>query len=61
MADEVDKANDMQAVILEMRIKAARKPLSIITTGYCFYCGDNVGEGMRWCGVECRDGWEREQ
>lgn len=30
-------------------------------TGYCLYCGEPVSDGKRWCCVECRDEWEREQ
>lgn len=59
MADEVDKANDMQEIILAMNIKANSRPLVIITTGKCLWCDEDVGSGMRWCDANCRDDWEK--
>ena len=27
--------------------------------GSCLNCGDQVGDGLRWCDADCRDDWER--
>jgi hypothetical protein len=28
--------------------------------GECLWCGETLAPGMRWCGKECRDDWEKE-
>jgi hypothetical protein len=31
-----------------------------IAIGECLWCGEPLNVGMRWCGAECRDDWEKE-
>jgi hypothetical protein len=37
-----------------------RKPEGPKATGACLWCAEPLPPGTRWCGAECRDGWERE-
>jgi hypothetical protein len=60
MADEADKANDHMERELAIRIKAARAVKTPETTGSCFFCGEDVGQGVRFCSKDCADDWERE-
>lgn len=58
MADEVDRAAQEEEMLLAEAIKA-RRPGAPAPTGRCLWCDEIVGDTMRWCGVECRDQWER--
>lgn len=60
--DIADQAADLiereqEAGIARVRAAAAAQPA---TTGKCFYCDDDVGEGRRFCDKFCADGFERE-
>ena len=61
MADEVDGANDRILLLVELTLKqsAYRRP-EATATGECLHCGDPVAKDIRWCGAECRDGWQYE-
>lgn len=39
--------------------RAAAVDLGQYWTGHCWYCHAPVEHPRRWCGVECRDAWER--
>lgn len=61
MSDELDKAaqdNDviLSAAVQEIRQRAASTP----TAKRCLNCGEKTKNGARWCCVECRDQWQRE-
>jgi predicted nucleic acid-binding Zn ribbon protein len=60
VADEADKANDHMERELALRIRAARSVQAVDTTGACFFCGEDVGSGVRFCSKDCADDWERE-
>ena len=53
--EEIERAAALQAA----RDEANKKP--ILATGECLECGEEVGEGVRWCSPECRDDWEKAQ
>lgn len=63
MSDIADDANDtaelfLQTALLKQQANSKPTPAGI---GFCLYCSEEVeGEG-RWCGVDCRDLWQREQ
>lgn len=59
MADEIDRANqEVERGLAEaMRI---RRPAGPAPTGRCLYCDEIVPDTHRWCGIECREGWEKE-
>lgn len=61
MSDELDKAAQdtdviLSAAVQEIRQRAAPTP----TAKHCLNCGEKTKNGARWCCVECRDQWQRE-
>jgi hypothetical protein len=49
----------------EMQLKAAlehshRDIVDAVATGACLWCEEPLPPGVRWCGAECRDDWQRE-
>jgi hypothetical protein len=59
MADDVDRATANAELALEAALQH-RKP-TLPSTGYCYYCSDDVHVGARFCSPECRDDYEREE
>ena len=41
-------------------LAAARRPAGPVATGECLYCGERVGDEVRWCSTGCRDAWAHE-
>lgn len=58
MADIVDLGNERADEILAEQL-AKRKPDGPKPCGFCHFCSEPVGPVDRWCGVECRDDWEK--
>jgi len=64
MADQFDKASDLEQLDRDRNIEIARRKMaSPEPTGFCITenCGEAVGEGRRWCNSDCRDMWEQDQ
>jgi len=62
MADDVDRANDLEFFSVEMAVKKLRTSQETsLPTGRCYYCGDTVTEGRLFCDADCRDAYEFEQ
>lgn len=60
MSDEIDRAQDQEAMQREAAIASARnKSHTISATGKCLECNKPLPEGMRWCDNYCRDDWQR--
>lgn len=64
MADEFDRASDLEALNLQsalnLQAKAAAKQPKVEATGFCLHCGAELNDGRRWCDAECRDEWQLE-
>jgi hypothetical protein len=61
MADVVDRANDLVEMTLENCIKKVTAKASIPKgIGICIECGEPVEGERRWCDVDCRDDWQRQ-
>lgn len=63
--DIADQADEIQASMARAMLRSAQNPLhrdtpEAIATGECLFCGEPLAMGMRWCGTECRDDWEKE-
>lgn len=59
MADIVDRANDVAALMAEAAVaEISRAQPAARATGFCLWCGYVVTDGARWCDAECRDDWE---
>lgn len=61
MTDELDLASEREQIARDCAIAAARHSVSLTAAGRCFYCDEPVVTGLRWCGPECRDGWQVDQ
>jgi hypothetical protein len=63
LSDEVDKANELAAVLLEASLKASRPRLA--PTGECHFCKetlmDSLLKGSLFCNQDCRDDYERQE
>ena len=61
MCDEADIAQVTQEIMLKANLKnSARFTVSAVAIGECLFCGETVPEHVRWCDVECRNDWEKE-
>ena len=62
MADEADRAEIQEQLARDLSIKAAiGNPLDLSNPGgVCFYCEEPTGTDHRWCDIECRDAWQKE-
>lgn len=58
--DEIDKANERAQELLEESL-AKRKEQGPPPCGFCCFCQAPVPKGHRWCDIDCRQDWEREQ
>lgn len=59
MSDEIDQANDRALADTAKAVAAARVAISLPATGQCYNCNEDVGLGLRFCDVCCRDDWEK--
>lgn len=60
--DAADRADVDEERLLAASIAAIRdRTATALYTGQCLYCEAFIAAPRRWCGPECRDGWEREQ
>lgn len=60
--DDVDRADKQIEQNLAAALAKTRKRMAEAqaATGECYFCGEPVGPGMRWCDVFCRDRQEYE-
>jgi hypothetical protein len=59
--DPADRAD--QEIEMQRRVQLEHMHRDVpeaIATGECLFCGEPLQVGMRWCGKECRDDWEKE-
>lgn len=60
MADELDRAADIEQIQRDSAIYSARQVRNIIlSTGKCLQCDTEVDGDKRWCNNFCRDDWSR--
>ena len=58
---EDDRAQAAELALTAQAIEAARKSTpEILATGECLFCEAHLPPGVRWCGAECRDDWQKE-
>lgn len=64
MADIIDIANDAADLFLSEALKKRQHDAILPTTGTgsCLHCDEVLLETTRrWCGVECRDAWQKDR
>lgn len=62
MSDEADAAEERMEIGLAYAISLARAATGRVpvATGRCLNCDDIVGAEKRWCGVTCRNEWQKQ-
>lgn len=60
MADEMDRAQAQEERMREAALMQ-RRPAAPAATGACLHCDEPLAAGRRWCDVQCRDDWQRDQ
>lgn len=58
MADDIDRAQERDVLLLEAQLMA-RKPEGPSPTGQCLSCEEIIPHPMRWCDADCRDDYDR--
>lgn len=63
LPDPSDDATKREEQFLAAAIEKAKNTKPLEATGQCRFsrCGEEVEEGLRFCGPACRDGYELEQ
>jgi hypothetical protein len=60
MADEVDLAADHMERELAA-LMASRRATGPHPTGFCLFCAEPLEGVLRFCGPDCRDGFDAEE
>lgn len=60
--DDADRAADREDIAREAAVAAIRRRIEAIPSlGYCYYCGEALRAGKRFCDSDCRDDYERQE
>jgi hypothetical protein len=61
--DTIDQASLSQEAFEERMIQAVRKKAghTLLFTGKCYYCSENIKSPHIFCDVSCRNDYEREE
>lgn len=62
MSDIIDQAEHQEQMARDIAIKKAQSAVLDTSnpTGKCWTCEEPTGTARRWCTVECRDMYEKE-
>jgi len=60
--DDADRAADREDIAREAAVAAIRRRIEAMPSlGYCYYCGEALRAGKRFCDADCRGDYERQQ
>ncbi|MDT3707440.1 MAG: hypothetical protein ROZ09_11480 [Thiobacillus sp.] len=59
MADEIDRASEIETAERDARVAAARGRPSMPAVGACYNCGEEIGRGLVFCDIDCRDDFQK--
>ena len=60
-ADILDNASELETLLREKAIQETRSRKPLPSIGHCYYCNEEVQNGIRFCSAECREDYELEQ
>jgi hypothetical protein len=59
--DIADVAQQNEEITQRVNLEQSRRyTADAVATGQCLNCEEPLPAGMRWCGAECRDDWQRD-
>lgn len=65
LPDPVDEASRIEGALIDRRIAGIRQQAGKLSTnnpsGVCWSCDAETGTERRWCCIECRNAWEKDQ
>lgn len=60
--DDADRASDREDIARAAAVEAVRARIERLPSlGYCYYCGEALRAGKRFCDSDCRDDYERQE
>lgn len=59
MADEADRAQELQEAALEIALRKQKSKLTLHATGRCLWCSEPTGSEGLFCDSDCRDDYEK--
>ena len=59
MADEADKAQELQEQALQIALGKQKSKPKMNATGRCLWCSEPTGERGLFCDSDCRDDYEK--
>lgn len=61
MADEIDQANELADLALNIALRNMSAGQKIAPRGTCYYCEAEVGPKQLFCDADCAGDYEKEQ
>ena len=60
--DDADRAAELEDIYREAAVAAIRRRIEVMPSlGYCYYCGEALRAGKRFCDADCRDDYDRHE
>jgi hypothetical protein len=60
--DDADRAADREDIARDAAVAAIRQRIEgMPSLGYCYYCGEALRAGKRFCDSDCRDDYDRQE
>ncbi|MGX9785915.1 hypothetical protein [Janthinobacterium lividum] len=61
MSDHVDNTDKIIFAEVTRGLAAVRSRPALVAHGCCYFCDEALAPAMLFCGVDCRDDYEKEQ
>ena len=61
MSDHVDNTDKIIFAEVARGLAAVRGRLALVAYGCCHYCDEALAPALLFCGVDCRDDYDKEQ
>jgi len=60
---DTDQAYELQDLVMRSQIQNIRNNVgrSLLPSGYCYYCGEEIHSPLIFCDALCRDDYEKEE
>lgn len=61
MSDIADRSDQVIALAVVASLAAVRQSHAIAPHGHCYFCDEPVSYPGRFCNIDCRDDYDKEQ